>query len=240
MLKRIENGINSGRFFSFFISVSFIQRNVDKRASQLALVLKHLPANAGDKRDAASIPASGRSSGGGVGNPFQYSCLENSKEEPGALQSMGSQRVRHDWSELACSMYIIVHTHTHTHRLLVTCLKSKSSFFDTKSYFSVSYITKFYQLLMRCKAEPDYQLSGRAWICCVHVICVCSFQNEFPFMSNLNSLNPWTHILLKAQQQMINLHIYIIFQGDVRGRQWMGEWELAYNKRVASGLNCIY
>ena len=38
------------------------------------------------------IPVSGRSPGGGNGNPFQYSCQEISwKEEPGGLQSMGSQ-----------------------------------------------------------------------------------------------------------------------------------------------------
>ena len=34
--------------------------------------------------------------GVGNGNPFQYSCLENPTEEPGRLQSMGSQRVEHD------------------------------------------------------------------------------------------------------------------------------------------------
>ena len=39
-----------------------------------ALVAKNLPASA---RDAASIPGSGRSPGGGNGNPLQYSCLEN-------------------------------------------------------------------------------------------------------------------------------------------------------------------
>ena len=36
-----------------------------------------LPANAEDTRDAGSIPGSGRSPGGGNGNPLQYSCLEN-------------------------------------------------------------------------------------------------------------------------------------------------------------------
>ena len=35
------------------------------------------PVNAGDIRGAASIPGSGRSPGGGNGNPLQYSCLEN-------------------------------------------------------------------------------------------------------------------------------------------------------------------
>ena len=42
------------------------------------LVLKNLPANAGDTRDVGSIPGSGRSHGVGNGNPLQYSFLENS------------------------------------------------------------------------------------------------------------------------------------------------------------------
>ena len=46
-------------------------------ASQVMLVLKNLPANAGDIRDVGLIPGSGRSPGGGHGNSLQYSCLEN-------------------------------------------------------------------------------------------------------------------------------------------------------------------
>ena len=46
-------------------------------ASQVALVVKNLPANAGDIRDEGSIPGLGRSPGGGHGNPLQDSCLEN-------------------------------------------------------------------------------------------------------------------------------------------------------------------
>ena len=46
-------------------------------ASQMALLVKNLPANAEDVRDAGSIPGSGRSPGQGNGNPLQYSCLEN-------------------------------------------------------------------------------------------------------------------------------------------------------------------
>ena len=89
-------------------------------------MVKNLPANA---RDEGLIPGSGRSPGGGHGNPLQYSGLENPmeggawwatvhgakkrwtkmathsstlawripwREEPGRLQSMGSQRVGHD------------------------------------------------------------------------------------------------------------------------------------------------
>ena len=49
-------------------------------ASQVVLIVKNPPANAGDIRDAGSIPGLGRSPGGGHGNPLQYSCLENRKD----------------------------------------------------------------------------------------------------------------------------------------------------------------
>ena len=38
---------------------------------------KNPPADAGDIRDVGLLPGSGRSPGGGNGNQFQYSCLEN-------------------------------------------------------------------------------------------------------------------------------------------------------------------
>ena len=41
------------------------------------LVVKNLPANAGDIKDASSIPGSGRSPGGEHANPLQYACLQN-------------------------------------------------------------------------------------------------------------------------------------------------------------------
>ena len=47
------------------------------RASQMALLVKNPPANAGDVRDAGSIPGSRRSSEERNGNSLQYSCLEN-------------------------------------------------------------------------------------------------------------------------------------------------------------------
>ena len=46
-------------------------------ASQVALVVKNLTANAGDIGDSSSTSVLGRSPGGGHGNPLQYSCLEN-------------------------------------------------------------------------------------------------------------------------------------------------------------------
>ena len=48
-----------------------------KWASQVMLLVKNLPDNAGDIRDVGLIPGSGRSPGGGHGNPLQCSCLGN-------------------------------------------------------------------------------------------------------------------------------------------------------------------
>ena len=44
------------------------------------IVVRNLPVNAEDERDSGSIPGSGSAHGGGNGNPFQYSCLENSMD----------------------------------------------------------------------------------------------------------------------------------------------------------------
>jgi len=49
-------------------------------------MVKNLPANTGDIRDAGLIPGSGRSPGGGHGNTLQYSCLENPMDR-GAWQA---------------------------------------------------------------------------------------------------------------------------------------------------------
>jgi len=68
----------------------------------VALVVKNPPASVGHITDTGSIPGSGRCLGGGHSNPLQYSCLENLMDrEPGGLQSIGSQRVRHNWNDLA-------------------------------------------------------------------------------------------------------------------------------------------
>ena len=53
--------------------------------------VKNLPSKAGDEGGKGLIPGSGRSPGGGNGNQLEYWT-----EEPGGLQSMGSQRVKHD------------------------------------------------------------------------------------------------------------------------------------------------
>ena len=49
--------------------------------------VKETAPNAGDVRDIGSIPGLGRSRGGGLGNPLQYSCLKNPKDR-GAWKAM--------------------------------------------------------------------------------------------------------------------------------------------------------
>ena len=62
------------------------------------LVVKNLPANAGDVRDAGSISGSGRSPGGGHGKSYSSILAWRSPgtEEPGGLQSIESQRAGQD------------------------------------------------------------------------------------------------------------------------------------------------
>ena len=69
------------------------------RAPQVAPVVKNLPANAGETRNTSLIPGSGRCPGGGCGNPLQYLAWKIPwTEEPGKLQALRLQRIRHDWS----------------------------------------------------------------------------------------------------------------------------------------------
>ena len=65
-------------------------------ASQVMLVVKNPLANAGDVRDMSSILGLGRYPGGGNGNPFQYSCLENPMHSGAWQATVHTFAVRHD------------------------------------------------------------------------------------------------------------------------------------------------
>ena len=69
-------------------------------------LLKGPPAYAGGARDTGLISGSGRSPGGGNGNPLQYSCLGKPMDRGAWWATVhGSQRVRHNW--------VTEHTHIH-------------------------------------------------------------------------------------------------------------------------------
>ena len=82
--------------------INAYRRNLEKcadepiaRTSQVPLVIKNPPANAGDIRDVGLILAAGRCPGGGHGNPLQCSCL---KSPYGQRSLVGDSpvTVRHD------------------------------------------------------------------------------------------------------------------------------------------------
>ena len=80
-------------------------------ASQKALVVQNLPADAGDPRYMSSTPGWGRSPGVGYDTTLQYSCPEN---------SMGREAWRaadHGAAESDMTDHMHTHTHTHTHRV---------------------------------------------------------------------------------------------------------------------------
>ena len=61
-------------------------------------MVKKPPANAGDIREAGSIPGSGRSPGAGHGNPLQCSCLENPMDR-GAWRATVHRVIESDMTE---------------------------------------------------------------------------------------------------------------------------------------------
>ena len=82
--------------------LKFLRSSLFKlRVSQAVLVVKNLSAKAGDTRDPGSVPGSGRSPGGGKWQPTPVFLLGTSHglEEPGGLESTGSQRAEHKWAQ---------------------------------------------------------------------------------------------------------------------------------------------
>jgi len=73
-------------------------------------VVKNLPAKAGDAGQKGSILGSGRSLGGGNGNPLQYSCLEYPMDR-GAWRAI-VHGVAKSWTQLSMHTYTQTHTHT--------------------------------------------------------------------------------------------------------------------------------
>ena len=90
-------------------------------------MVKNPSANSGDIRDTGSIPSSGRSPGGGDGNPLQYSCLKNHMDR-GAWQVIVHRAEKSRTQLKLLSMY----TSTYTKKVFVAYLKFK---FNWTSYF---------------------------------------------------------------------------------------------------------
>ena len=80
-------------------------------ASQVVLVVKNPPVDAGDIRDAGSTPLWGRSPGGGHDNPLQYSCLENPMERGAwwaTVHGVAKSRTRLKWLSMCVFLHVYV------------------------------------------------------------------------------------------------------------------------------------
>ena len=87
------------------------------RASQVALAVKNLPANAGAGRDVGSIPGSGRLARGGNGCSLQCSCLENPMDK--GAQQFTVHSVTKSWTQ---QKWLSTHTGPATEQRIVVFL----------------------------------------------------------------------------------------------------------------------
>ena len=107
-------------------------------------MVKNFPANAGDIRDtdSGSVPGSGRSPGGGQGNPLQYSCLENPIDR-GAWRAT-VHRVTKSQTQLKC-IHECICKYTNLH--VGQNYKIWSDFLD---YFSQNFYSDAFCLILDC------------------------------------------------------------------------------------------
>ena len=98
-----------------YYTISFIGHSLKEGPSQVALLVKNSPANAGDVRDVGLISGLGRSPGGGYGSPLQYSYLENPMDR-GAWRAT-VHRVTESWTVLK---WLSIHACTLKEETVVT------------------------------------------------------------------------------------------------------------------------
>ena len=140
-------------FFDCVIGLLYL----DMQASQVVLVVKNPPANAGDVRDVGSIPGSGRSPRGGNGNLIQYSSPENPMDG-GAWQV--TDRVAKSQTQLKkLNTHTHTHAHTHTHTPWCTTLNYSSSI----SWVIISVVTEILCLKWTSLSLLEY----------IYYICCC-------------------------------------------------------------------
>ena len=149
--------------------------------------------------DVSSIPGSGRSPGGRHGNPLHSSCLENPMDrgaERGGLRSTGSQRIRHDLSDLAC-------THSRTGAWMMRCREiAGSANFSCKGIHGTK--AQLCELYSLCPNHPtlllwlessqgqDTHLGLLWWSSGKEPACQC----------RRHGFNPWSGKIPRAMEQL--------------------------------------
>ena len=137
-------------------------------AFQVVLVAKNPPANGGNSRDVGLIPRSGRSCGGGHGNPLQYSFLENPMDR-GVWRAM-VHRVTKSWPRLEG-----LSTHDcHYHCVSLESPASAGGFFTTSVTGKPTAVAYAYLILVF-----PWAISFHSWFLC---LLFTNRQNDIPKM----------------------------------------------------------
>ena len=161
-------------------------------ASQVALVVKNPPANAGDARGVGSIPGSGRSLGVGNGSLVQYSCLENSMGI-GAWQVIVHGATNPIW----CNFQFFING------ILLTY--SETCYFSHSVVLKIMYIDIFRcSSILHCMTRPRVSLEQGFHIFWLHFAMRNFFFIKYLFISLhhvalstcAQQLCAWTYILL--------------------------------------------
>ena len=134
----------------------------------MALVVKNLPANAGDIRDAGLIPGLGRSPGGGHGNPLQYSCLESLMDREAWWATAHQFPKSPTWLK-QLGMHIIINDVEHISQcLLAICV----SFGESLFWSSVHFLTVLFDyLILSCMSY--------LYVLVINPLSVALFENIF-------------------------------------------------------------
>ena len=132
------------------------------------LGLKNLPANTRDIRDVGLISGSGRSPGGGHGNPLQYSCLENPMDR-GAWPATVHGVAKSDTTEQLTHYYRLIGLLTKKLRWAVGLICVLSGWIHTKGIFVSQTVFLFAGF-----SWPYQRLVVSIWDC-LHLVTVPSF-----------------------------------------------------------------
>ena len=136
----------------------------------MALVVKNPPANAGDVRDAGSIPGWGRSPGVGRGKPLKYSCLENPMDK-GTWQAIvyGVERLNIHTHMCLCTWVTLLYSrdwhtinqlHLNKKDNFVTCsFSSRWSFKRKMGSPLLNHTVSYSWSLIACALSPKAVLS---------------------------------------------------------------------------------
>ena len=185
----------------------------------MALVVKNLPANTGDIRDAGLISGLGRSPGGGHGNPLQYSCLESPMDREAWWATVHQFSKSSMWLK-QLSMLIIISDVEHICKcLLAICV----SFGESLFWSSVHFLTVLFDnLILSCV--------NSLYILVINPLSVALFANIFSYSVDCLFFLFMVFFAVQKLLRLIRSHLFIfVFIQRFRYSRWYIKKKYHYN-----------